>query len=160
VHRSNTDNCSTNNGIGNTQFLLCGTFFNAGGGTSNDDVYAFLQLDRGSDPSTTPPSQVLVGGFLAHGNQTFGDVGVEWVNIGEKFTVELVWDQPNHRFIIRSTRPSLGTVNEQYTPYTESDVTPPVGVFRSMSVRAFPANCLGTGTSAAIDVAVTKVMTN
>ena len=160
VHRSNTDNCSTNNGTGHTQFLLYGAFFNGGGGTSNDDVQAFLQLDRGSDPSNTPPGQVLVGGFLQYQNQFFGDVGVEWVNIGEKFTVELVWDKPNHRFIIRSTRPSLGTVTEQYMPYTVSDVTPAVGAFKSISARAFPANCLGTRTSATLDVAVTKVMTN
>jgi hypothetical protein len=160
VHRSYTDNCSTNNGVGHTQFLLWGAFFNGGGGTSNDDVQAFLQLDRGSDPTNTPPGQVLVGGFLEYQNQFFGDVGVEWVNVGEKFTIELVWDKPNHRFIIRSTRPSQGTVTESYMPYTVSDVTPAVGAFKGISARAFPANCLGTRTSATLDVAVTKVMTN
>jgi len=85
---------------------------------------------------------------------------LEYVNIGEKVTVELVWDQPNHRFVIRLTRPSQGTVTRQYMPYSVSDVTPAVGAFKSLSANVYPANCLGTRKSATLDVAVTKVMTN
>ena len=161
VHRSSADGCSTNPGFGggggHAQFLLSGAFFNGGGGTSNDDVVAYLHLDRYSD---YPAGQVLVGGFLSYQNQFFGNVDFEWVNIGERVTVELVWDKPNHRFVMRLSRPSQGTVTEGYMPYTMSDVTPAVGAFKSISSGVFPANCLGTSTSATLDVAVTKVMTN
>jgi hypothetical protein len=161
VRRSSADGCSTNPGFGggggHAHFLVVGNFFNGGGGTTDDDVTAYLQLDR---YSTYPAGQVLVGGFLRYQNQFFGNVDLEYVNIGEKVTVELVWDQPNHRFVIRLTRPSQGTVTKQYMPYSVSDVTPAVGAFKSLSANVYPANCLGTRKSATLDVAVTKVMTN
>jgi len=103
---------------------------------------------------------VQVGDFLRYQNQFFGNVDFGLVNIGEKVTVELMWDQPNHRFVVRLVRPSQGTVAQQFMPYTVPDTTPAVGPFRNISANVYPANCLGTRTSADIDVAITKVMTN
>lgn len=68
------------------------------GGFSNDDVQAFLQLDR---YSTYPAGMVDVGGFLSYQNQFFDAVDLGLLNIGEKVTVELMRDQPNHRFVVR-----------------------------------------------------------
>ena len=160
VHRSSVDGCSTNPGFGggggHAQFLMYGAFFNGGGGTSNDDVQAFIQLDR---YATYDAGTFDVGGLIGYQGQ-FSNVDFGEVNIGEKFTVELAWDQPNHRFVIRLTRPSQGTVQDLFMPYTVSDVTPAAAPFRSLGAFAVPANCLGTRTSATLDVAVTKVMTN
>jgi len=161
VHRSSADGCSSNPGFGggggHAQFLLYGAFFNGGGGTSDDDVQAYVQLDR---YSTYAAGMVQVGGFLKYQNQFFGDIDFGSVNIGEKVAVELLWDQPNHRFVVRLFRPSQGTVAQQFMPYTVSDSAPAVGPFKSLSANVYPANCLGTRTSADIDVAISKVMTN
>ena len=161
VHRSSADGCSSNPGFGggggHAQFLLFGAFFNGGGGTSNDNLQAYVQLDR---YSTAPAGAAGVGGFLSYQNQFFDNVDLGFVNIGEKVTVELMWDQPNHQFVVRLFRPLLGTVAQQFMPYTVSDTTPAVGPFRNISANVYPANCLGNRTSADLDVAITKVMTN
>jgi len=161
VHNSSVDGCSSNPGFGggggHAHFLLYGAFFNGGGGTSDDDVQAYLQLDR---YSTDPAGVYLVGGFLKYQNRFFGNVDVEYVPVGEKITVELQWDKPNHRFVIRLFRPSQGTVSQQVMPYSMSDTTPAIAPFKSLSANVYPANCLGTRTSAALDVAISKVMTN
>jgi len=77
-----------------------------------------------------------------------------------KITVELQWDKPNHQFVIRLFRPSQGTVSQQLMPYNISDTTPAVAPFKSLSANVYPANCLGVRTAAALDVDISKVMTN
>jgi hypothetical protein len=161
VRRSSADSCSSNPGFGggggHAQVLLFGAFFNGGGGTSADDVQAFLQLDR---YATYPVGTVSVGGFLRFQNQFFDNVEMGLVNIGERVTVELLWDQPNHRFVVRLFRPSYGTTTEQYMPYTMSDISPAASPFKNLSANVYPANCQGTRTSADVDVAFDSVMTN
>jgi hypothetical protein len=52
IRRSTADACSTNPGlVGHAQVLIFGSFFNGGGNTPDDDVQAFLQLDRYSSDS-------------------------------------------------------------------------------------------------------------
>src|SRR5258706_14241643 len=78
VRRSTADACSTNPGlVGHAQVLVWGSFFNGGGNTPNDDVQAFLQLDRYSSDS---PGVVLAGGFLKYQGQFFGNVDLGTVN--------------------------------------------------------------------------------
>ena len=57
------------------------------------DHYAILQ-----------GGNVDVGGFLFH-QGFFGNVDLGPVNVGERVRVELVWDKPNHRFVVRLFRP-------------------------------------------------------
>lgn len=160
VRRSTADACSTNPGFGggggHAQVLIFGNFFNGGGGTSDNDVTANLQLDR---YSTYPVGMVQVGGFLKYQNQFFDNVDLGLVNVGERVRVELLWDQPNHRFVIRLFRPAYGTVAEQVMPYTISDTAAAVSPFRNINANVFPANCAGTRTSAELEVLINDVFT-
>ena len=160
VRRSTADACSTNPGFGggggHAQVLIYGNFFNGGGGTSDNDVTANLQLDRYSSDS---PGVVLVGGFLKYQGQFFDHADLGPVNVGEHVRVELLWDQPNHRFVIRLFRPASGTFAEQVMPYAISDTTAAVSPFRNINANVFPANCVGTRTSSELEVLFNDVFT-
>ena len=152
VSRSTAQACSTNPGFGgggHAQVLLFGSFFNGGAGTSDDDFQAFLQLDH---YATLSPGMVDVGGFLFHQGQFFGNVDLGLVNVGERVRVELVWDQPSHRFAVRLFRPLYGTTAEQFMPYTVSDTTAAVSPFRNIDAFVYPANCVGAQKSAELEV--------
>jgi hypothetical protein len=155
IRNSSPQDCSTNSGVGHSQALVFGAFFNGGGGTSADDVQAFLQLDR---YPATGPGTVEVGGFLQYQGQFFDNVDLGPVNIGERVKVELQWDQPNHQFIVRLFR--SGSKVEQLMPYTISDTTAAVSPFKTLSANVFPANCVGTATSADLDVMFDNILTN
>ena len=152
VSRSTAQSCSTNPGFGgggHAHVLLFGSFFNGGAGTSDDDVEAYLQLDR---YATDSPGMVDVGGFMFHQGQFFGNVDLGLVKVGERVRVELVWDQPNHRFVVRLFRPLYGTTAEQFMPYTVSDTTAAVSPFRNIDAFVYPANCVGAQKSAELEV--------
>ncbi len=157
IRRSTADACSTNPGlVGHAQVLIFGSFFNGGGNTPDDDVQAFLQLDRYSSDS---PGVVLVGGFLKYQGQFFDHADLGPVNVGEHVRVELLWDQPNHRFVIRLFRPASGTFAEQVMPYAISDTTAAVSPFRNINANVYPANCVGTRTSSELEVLFNDVLT-
>lgn len=158
VSHSSAQACSTNTGPGgggHAQVLLSGTFFNGGAGTSDDDVQAFLQLDH---EATVPGGTVDVGGFLFHQGQFFGGVDLGPVNVGERVRVELVWDRPNHRFIVRLFRPLYRTTAEQFMPYTVSDTTAAASPSRNIGAFVFPANCVGSRKSAEAEVLFDDVL--
>jgi hypothetical protein len=149
--------CSANPGFGgggHAQVLLFGSFFNGGAGTSDDDVQAYLQLDH---YATLQGGMVDVGGFLFH-QGFFGNVDLGLVNVGERVRVELVWDKPNHRFVVRLFRPLYRTTTEQFMPYTISDTTAAVSPSRSIDANVFPANCAGTRKSAELEVLFDDVL--
>ena len=94
VSRSTAQACRTNPGFGgggHAHVLLFGSFFNGGAGTSDDDVEAYLQLDR---YATDSPGMVDVGGFMFHQGQFFGNVDLGLVNVGERVRVAYL---RNHR---------------------------------------------------------------
>jgi hypothetical protein len=153
VRKSTPQDCPTNPGVAHSQAMVKGTFFNGGGGTAEDDVQAFLQLDR---YNTT----VDAGGFLYYHGQFFDNVWLGSVNVGEQVILELLWDQPNHQFVVRLFRPANHTKVEQSMPYTISDTTPAVAPSKSLSANVFPANCTGKSTSADLDVLFDNIMTN
>jgi len=157
IRNSSPQDCATNSGVAHSQVLLFGAFFNGGGGTAADDVQAYLQLDH---YSTEVAGTAGVGGFLNYQNQFFGNVDLGPVNVGERVIVELRWDRPNHRFVLRLFRPTYGTKVEQFMPYTISDTSPAVSPFRILSANVYPANCTATRTSADLDVMFDNVMTN
>jgi hypothetical protein len=101
-----------------------------------------------------------VSAYLASGSQTLDSLFLGQVNLGERVTLNLVWDQPNHRFITRLFRPASNTLVERYMPYTVSDAMPPASPQRALSARAQPVNCLGRRTVADMDVLFDNVMTN
>ena len=157
IRNSSPQDCATNTAVAHSQVLLFGAFFNGGGGTPVDDVQAFLQLDHGA---TEAPGTAGVGGFLEYQNQFFDNVDLGPVNVGERVTVELRWDRPNHRFVVRLFRPTYGTKVEQFMPYAISDTSPAASPFKNLSANVFPANCTGTRTFTDLDVMFDNVMTN
>lgn len=151
IRGTDAQGCITNAGEGaHGQALMFGAFFNGGGGTPADDVQAYLQLDR---YSTDMPGVILVGGFWSCQGQYFGNVQVGQVNVGERAIIELVWDRPNHRFIVRLIRPTMNNaITEQSMPYSVPDSTPAAAPFKALSARAFSPNCAGTRTFADMDI--------
>lgn len=149
--------CAANPNGAHGQALLFGNFFNGGGGTAADDVTAFLQLDR---YPTYPVGEVNVGGFLAYQGQFFDNVDLGLIHIGEIVTMELKWDKPNHRFVVRLFRPSTGTTIEQYMPYTISDSAAAVFPYKALSANAFSPNCTNGVTFADMSVMFDNVRTN
>lgn len=157
VSRSTAQACSTNPGFGgggHAQVLIFGSFFNGGAGTSDDDVQAYVQLDH---YATLQTGKVDVGGFVFH-QGFFDNVDLGLVNVGERVRVELVWDQPNHRFIARLFRPLVGTTTEQFMPYTISDTKAPASPFRNINAFVYPANCIGSRNSAELEVLFNDVL--
>src|SRR5580765_1492720 len=87
VQETSAQGCPAMTGAGtHGQARLAGSFFNGGGGTSDDDVQALLQFDG---YSTDAPGAVLVGGFLKYAGQFFGNFSVVTVNVGDHVFVEL-----------------------------------------------------------------------
>lgn len=158
VQRSVPQPCSTNPGYsGHAQFLVSGSFFNGGGNTPDDDVQAYLQLDR---YPFYPAGTVFAGGFLKYQGQFFDNVELGSVSIGERARLELLWDRPNHRFIVRLFRPASGTFAEQSMPYSVSDALPAVAPFKNIDANVYPANCVGSHLSSELEVFVNDVLTN
>lgn len=159
VRRATADGCAAAPGEeGLAYAVLWGAFFNGGDGTSFDDVQAILQLGHGQGD---PPGVLRVGGFLSSRYQTWpGGVFLGRVNVGERVSLNLAWDQPNHRFITRLFKPASNTLVEQYLPYDVSDSMPAAVPYRSLSARVQPVNCLGQRTSTEMEVLFDNVMTN
>jgi hypothetical protein len=158
VRRSATQACSTNPGFsGHAQALISGSFFNGGGGTPDDDVQAYFQLDR---YAFYQAGTVQAGGFLKYQGQFFDNVDLGLVNIGERVRIELRWDRPNHQFVVRVFHPDSGAVSEQNMPYAISDTTPAVSQFKNISANVFPANCFGSRVSSELEILISDVLTN
>jgi hypothetical protein len=153
-----TDTCATNtSGDSFAHFTITGAFFNGGSGSSNDDVQAFLLLSR---HAADPVGTARVQGFLKFQGQYFDTVDMGTINVGELVKVELLWEQPNHRFVIRLFRPSMGTQQEQYMPYLISDTTSAASPYKLLGARGFPANCMGSRPASDIEVLIDDVRTN
>lgn len=158
IQETSAQGCPALTGAGtHGQALLAGSFFNGGGGTSDDDVQAFLQFDR---YSTDAPGTVLVGGFLKYQGQFFGNVTVGTVNVGDHVLVELKWDKANHRFVERLYKSSTNTWSEQSLPYTIPDSVPAIAPYKQLSANVFADNCVGTQTFADMGINFNSVFTN
>ena len=158
VRRSAPQACATNPGFsGHAQFLVFGSFFNGGGNTPDDDVQAYIQLDR---YPFYPAGTVAAGGFLKYQGQFFDNVELGPVNIGEQVRIEMLWDRPNHRFVVRLFRPATGAFAEQYMPYSVPDALPAVAPFKNINAFVYPANCVGAHVSSELEALVKDVLTN
>jgi hypothetical protein len=157
VLRADSGGCTTSPGFGtHAHALLWGTFFNGGGGTANDDVFAFLIFDRFS---TDPPNVVTAAAFLEYQGVFTDNVYLGPVNVGEQVTADLKWDKANHQFVAKVVHRGNTTV-QVTVPYTMSDVTPAVIPQKALGARSFPENCVGTETFADMEASFDRVMTN
>ena len=62
---------------------------------------------------------------------------------GERHTLTLTWDAPNHQFIV-SAKASHGTMETYPLPYTVSDSAPPIAFVRELILSNFTPNCNGS----------------
>jgi hypothetical protein len=157
VLRAESAGCTTSPGDGtHGHALLFGNFFNGGGGTTNDDVSAFLVFDR---YSTDPVNVVQVSAFLQYQGTFFDFVDLAAVNVGEKVTADLKWEKANHQFVAKLVRPG-NTAVQVTLPHTMPDTMPAALPAKALGARSFPENCIGTETFADMEASFDRVMTN
>ena len=83
------------------------------------------------------------------------DLNLGQVKIKEKFTLRIIWDQPNHAFIVGLNDYNTTLV---YDPsYEKYQSTAP---FASIRTQLYPANCLDLRTEAQVETEVFQVRTN
>jgi hypothetical protein len=104
-----------------------------------------------------PPGQALVHGqtFSAGNYSTYYSLG--WVAFGTPVTLTLVWDQPNHQFVITMTNKLTHETNTATMPYTYSDTTPAAGPSKLLLASGFAANCTASTSSIYTDVSFDNV---
>jgi hypothetical protein len=155
VRATSAAGCPTNADDAHGQALITGTFFNGGSGDPDDDVTAYLQLDR---YSFEPEGQVRVGGFLSFQGQFFGNVELGLVDVREAVQVQLIWDAPGGRFLVRLF-PRVGPQVEAEMPYAMPVAGPPAAPQKTIQANVFVPNCsTGPQPFAEMDVRVEKVL--
>lgn len=142
------------------QALIAGTFFNGGeaGDNPDDDVTAYLQLDRFS---FEPEGKMRVGGFLSFRGEFFANLELAIVDVREEVVVQLIWDQPGDRFVARLFRHN-GSRYEGEMSYAGavSSVRPAVAPQKTIQANVFAPNCpTGPRPYAEMDVRVQSVLT-
>jgi len=124
-----------------TQAIIAGNFFNSGSNNAADDVQALVLLNR---LPTDPPGALEAIAFLSWQNQFFDNVDLGTVNVGQRIILRLTWNQTDHKFIAGWTDVATGTVTKQPMPYNIPDTTAAAVQYKSLGVRVFTPNCIGT----------------
>ena len=62
--------------------------------------------------------------------------------------------------MVELNRPKYKTKAVQYMPYSISDTTPPVALYRTLGANVYPTNCMGSSVPADLDVSFDNVYTN
>jgi hypothetical protein len=140
--------CAANSSVAASRARVQGGFFNSGTptpGDSTNDVLGQGVVIRSSD-STDPAGTYRVEGRIVlctnascTTGPTLKQIDLGTVTTGVPVTLEVQWDQPNHRFLF--TR-DAGTAMP--ATYTQSDVNPPGVPFKDVDVRIDVANCATT----------------
>jgi hypothetical protein len=154
--------CSSNPSQTVTDAEFRGNFFNTDASPTSQigDVVGAIAVTR------APPdvgSALRVVGFYTRcgdqycGNQTtLGVVVLGYVQPGDRATLRIKWDQPNHRFVFQ-----LNHQPEVASPYSVSDTTPAVFPNKFVGVARVVAHCTATPTAyTAIDAYFDNVYVN
>jgi len=150
--------CAANPAPAFPQFLVSGTFFNAGTGDATGDVSGFLFVTRSTDDTFDAPGLLRVGGFMQLNGQFFNNVDLGTLQAGEAAQATLLWDRLNHAVVVRvvksTTTPSIV---EQSMPYSVPDNLPPFNPVKLIRVGSFAPNCTAQRSVAAMDASVDNV---
>jgi hypothetical protein len=152
---------SPNTEAAHPQLLVHGAFFNAGT-TENpeEDVVAYLIVERRTDDPSLPPRSLRVGGFTSKGATFSGSVDLGTVWVGEPVVATLTWDQDHDAFVWHVVKAiTTPHVVERTLPYDDGDGASPAEPFKSLRVGTFAPNCAEPG-FAAMDVTVDNVRVN
>jgi hypothetical protein len=153
--------CPGNPEAAHPQLLLAGNFFNTGTGASQDDVAAFLMVERRTDDLTIPATSLRVGGFMAINSISFNNVDLGTLEVGEAATATLHWNRQNHTFVVRIVKTvTTPAVVEATMPYAQSDTTPAAQPYKALQVNAFTPNCTTTRALSAMEARVDAVRVN
>jgi hypothetical protein len=150
--------CSNNPELSHSQAILKGSFFNTGTSSVENDVRAFLVVERFS-PAWQAENELLVHGFLWTAGEFFGWADLGSVMVGEEITISLRWDQPNHRFVAALKKPG-GPPAVVFMPYSHPEAAPPVNPSKQIGVYSFAANCTDQRAVAGITAHFDDVMVN
>lgn len=135
VRKASAQGCPDTDAGPRGQIGLVGAWFNRGqAGAAADDVFANIYLETSSEP----------GVLAVVGHVGFDSFPVGEVRVGERVILELVWEQPNHRFIARLIRLDHNTVAVESMPYEDPDGMPPVAQVKGLFLFTYAPNCSGT----------------
>lgn len=153
--------CPANAEAAHPQFLINGRYFNAGSGNPQDDVQAYVMIERRTDDPSLPPTTLRVGAFMSIGNTFFNNADLGTVEAGEEATLTLRWDRANKAFVARVVREeTIPLIEEQTMSYSQSDSLPPSFPFKSIQVGTFTPNCTANVAFAAMKARIDEVAVN
>lgn len=153
--------CPANPEAAHPQFLISGRYFNAGSGNPQDDVQAYVMIERRTDDPSLPATTLRVGAFMSIGNTFFNNVDLGTVQTGEEATLTLTWDRANKAFLAQVVRQqTLPLVEQQTMPYSQPDSLPPSFPFKSIQVGTFVPNCTANVAFAAMKARIDVVNVN
>lgn len=147
------------------QMLVHGAFFNAGAtGNPDEDVIAYLMVERRTDDPSLPATSLRVGGFMSTSIGFFNNVDLGTVRIGEPAVATLRWDRAAKAFVVRIVRTlTRPFVVEQTMHYgdvlPQARHNPAAEPFKSLRVGSFAPNC-PTPSLAAMDARIDAVWVN
>jgi hypothetical protein len=156
--------CSSNEFVAaHPQLLAHGAFFNSGDPTDpNDDVIAYLMVERRTDDTDIAATALRVGGFMTKGNDFFNnDVDLGTVRVGEPAVATLKWDRDNAVVVWRVVRTfTQPYVVEVTRPSFQGPGNAPADPFKSFRVGTFVPNCTTEQSFAAMDALIDTVWVN
>jgi hypothetical protein len=150
--------CLANSDAAHPQFLVSGTFFNAGTGDATGDVSAFFTVERRTDDTFDPPGVLRVGGFMFLNGQFFNNVDLGTLQVGEGAQGTLRLDRLNHAVVVRIVKSiTTPSIVEQSMPYSVPDNQPAFVPLKSIRIGSFAPNCTAQRSVAAMDANVDNV---
>jgi hypothetical protein len=147
VRRIEELTCAANPSFGGNAGITA-RFFNAGGGTENDDVGASIIFGRGA---SMPKGQLYVVGSFFHNGDYSHMVFLGNTQIGRPVTATVAWDQANHRFLFSWTDKLSRVTTPGALSYSFSDTAPPADPEKHFDASPFPTNCTATQTWMSVD---------
>jgi len=142
IRRTTAANCPASTEFNSgTQAILQGNFFNSGSGNPADDVQALLFFNH---LPTDPQGTLTVVALLNWQGQFFGGGELGTVNVGQRISAKLIWNQTNHQFVASWTDMASGVLSQIPMAYAISDTTTAAAPDKLLGVRVFTPNCIGT----------------
>jgi hypothetical protein len=161
INSFSTQGCPANSEPAHPQFLISGRYFNAGSGTFQDDVQAYVMIERTSDDLSLPQTILRVGAFMSIGSAFFNNVDLGTIQTGEEATLTLTWKRDNKAFVAQVVRQqTMPLVEEQTMSYSQSDSLPPSFPIKGIQVGTFVPNCTANVAFAAMKARISVVRVN
>lgn len=135
--------CAAKTSFGTSAGIVA-TFFNAGAGDPSDDVGAQFGVTRFT---SDPAGELRVRGQTFHGGVFSDFFTIGTIRIGTPMTLSLIWDQPNHQFVIAFTNRVSRQTSTGTMPYASTDTTPAADPAKILLANGFAANCTANPTS-------------